>query len=232
ENGKVIAEARGEVRRGIEVVDFAAGMPTLLMGETVEGIARGIDSHTVRVPLGVVAGITPFNFPAMIPLWMFPLAITAGNTFVLKPSDRTPMTAVRLAELLLAAGVPAGVLNLVHGGREAVDALLDHPGVQAVSFVGSAPVARHVYARAAAAGASGGGGRRGRPARRGDGHRPGHPAGIEGPHPRLRGPRAAGRREAAGRRPPPGPRERLLRRADDPRRHRARHGGGARGDLR
>jgi len=152
ENGKVIAEARGEVRRGIEVVDFAAGMPTLAMGETVQGVARQIDSHSVRVPLGVVAGITPFNFPAMIPLWMFPLAITAGNTFVLKPSDRTPMTAVRLAELLLAAGVPAGVLNLVHGGREAVDALLDHPGVQAVSFVGSEPVARHVYARAAAAG--------------------------------------------------------------------------------
>jgi malonate-semialdehyde dehydrogenase (acetylating)/methylmalonate-semialdehyde dehydrogenase len=152
ENGKVIAEARGEVRRGIEVVDFAAGMPTLAMGETVQGVARQIDSHSVRVPLGVVAGITPFNFPAMIPLWMFPLAITAGNTFVLKPSDRTPMTAVRLAELLLAAGVPAGVLNLVHGGREAVDSLLDHPGVQAVSFVGSEPVARHVYARAAAAG--------------------------------------------------------------------------------
>jgi malonate-semialdehyde dehydrogenase (acetylating) / methylmalonate-semialdehyde dehydrogenase len=152
ENGKLIAEARGEVRRGIEVVDFAAGMPTLAMGEAVEGVARKIDSHSVRVPLGVVAGITPFNFPAMIPLWMFPLAITAGNTFVLKPSDRTPMTAVRLAELLLAAGAPAGVLNLVHGGREAVDALLDHPGVQAVSFVGSEPVARHVYARAAAAG--------------------------------------------------------------------------------
>jgi malonate-semialdehyde dehydrogenase (acetylating)/methylmalonate-semialdehyde dehydrogenase len=152
ENGKVIAEARGEVRRGIEVVDFAAGMPTLAMGETVQGVARQIDSHSVRVPLGVVAGITPFNFPAMIPLWMFPLAITAGNTFVLKPSDRTPMTAMRLAELLLAAGVPAGVLNLVHGGREAVDRLLGHPGVQAVSFVGSEPVARHVYARAAAAG--------------------------------------------------------------------------------
>jgi malonate-semialdehyde dehydrogenase (acetylating)/methylmalonate-semialdehyde dehydrogenase len=152
ENGKLIDEARGEVRRGIEVVDFAAGMPTLMMGETVQGVARQIDSHTVRVPVGIVAGITPFNFPAMIPLWMFPLAITAGNTFVLKPSDRTPMTAVRLAELLLEAGVPAGVLNLVHGGREAVDRLLDHPGVQAVSFVGSEPVARHVYARAAAAG--------------------------------------------------------------------------------
>jgi malonate-semialdehyde dehydrogenase (acetylating)/methylmalonate-semialdehyde dehydrogenase len=152
ENGKLIGEARGEVRRGIEVVDFAAGMPTLAMGETVLGVARNIDSHTVRVPLGVVAGITPFNFPAMIPLWMFPVAIAAGNTFVLKPSERTPMTAARLAELLLAAGVPDGVLNLVHGGSEAVDALLDHPGVRAVSFVGSERVARHVYARAAAAG--------------------------------------------------------------------------------
>jgi malonate-semialdehyde dehydrogenase (acetylating)/methylmalonate-semialdehyde dehydrogenase len=152
ENGKLIGEARGEVRRGIEVVDFAAGMPTLMMGETVAGVARNIDSHTVRVPLGVVTGITPFNFPAMIPLWMFPLAIAAGNTFVLKPSERTPMTAVRLAELLLEAGVPAGVLNVVHGGREAVDGLLGHPGIQAVSFVGSEPVARHVYARAAAAG--------------------------------------------------------------------------------
>jgi len=152
ENGKLIADARGEVRRGIDVVDFACGMPTLLMGETVEGIARGIDSHSVRVPLGVVAGITPFNFPAMIPLWMVPLAVAAGNTFVLKPSERTPLTAARLAELALAAGLPAGVLNLVHGGRDVVDALLDHPGVRAVSFVGSAPVARQVYARAAAAG--------------------------------------------------------------------------------
>jgi malonate-semialdehyde dehydrogenase (acetylating)/methylmalonate-semialdehyde dehydrogenase len=152
ENGKLIADARGEVRRGIDVVDFACGMPSLLMGETVEGIARGIDSHSVRVPLGVVAGITPFNFPAMIPLWMVPLAVAAGNTFVLKPSERTPLTAARLAELALAAGLPAGVLNLVHGGRETVGALLDHPTVRAVSFVGSAPVARQVYARAAASG--------------------------------------------------------------------------------
>ena len=152
ENGKLIGEARGEVRRGIEVVDFAAGMPSLMMGETVEGIAHRIDSQTVRVPLGVVAGITPFNFPAMIPLWMFPLAIAAGNAFVLKPSERTPMTAVRLAELLVEAGLPEGVLSVVHGGRETVDALVGHPGVQAVSFVGSEAVARHVYARAAAAG--------------------------------------------------------------------------------
>lgn len=152
ENGKLLADARAEVRRGIEVVDFACGMPSLLMGETVEGIARGVDSHTVRVPLGPVGGIVPFNFPAMIPLWMFPIAIAAGNTFVLKPSERTPLTAMRLAELLVEAGVPPGVLNVVHGARETVDALLDHPGLRGISFVGSEPVARHVYARAAASG--------------------------------------------------------------------------------
>lgn len=152
ENGKLLSDARSEVRWGIEVVDFACGMPSLLMGETLEGVARGVDSHTVRAPLGVVAGICPFNFPAMIPLWMFPVAIAAGNAFVLKPSERTPMTAVRLAEILIDSGLPPGVLCLVHGGRESVEALLDHPGVRAVSFVGSAPVARHVYARAAAAG--------------------------------------------------------------------------------
>ncbi len=152
ENGKLLVDARGELRRGIEVVDFAAGIPTLMMGETVQGVARNIDSHSVRVPLGVVAGISPFNFPAMIPLWMFPIAIAAGNTFVLKPSERTPMTAGRLAELLLEAGLPAGAFNLVHGGHEAAGALLDSPAVRAVSFVGSEPVARQVYTRAAAAG--------------------------------------------------------------------------------
>ena len=152
ENGKLLADARGEVRRGIEVVDFATGMPSLLMGETVPGVARNVDSWSVRVPLGVVLGICPFNFPAMIPLWMFPLAIAAGNTFVLKPSERTPMTAVRLAELLLAAGLPTGVLNLVHGGREVADRLIEHRDVRAVSFVGSAVAASQVYARAAAAG--------------------------------------------------------------------------------
>jgi malonate-semialdehyde dehydrogenase (acetylating)/methylmalonate-semialdehyde dehydrogenase len=152
ENGKLLADARGEVRRGIDVVDFSTAMPSLMMGETIQGVARNIDSHTARVPLGVVAGISPFNFPAMIPLWMFPIAIAAGNSFVLKPSERTPMTAGRLAELLLEAGLPAGVLNLVHGGRDAVGALLDSPLVRAVSFVGSHPVARQVYARAAAAG--------------------------------------------------------------------------------
>ena len=152
ENGKLLADARLEVRRGIEVVDFACGMPTLMMGETIAGVSRGADSHTVRVPVGVVAGICPFNFPAMIPLWMFPIAIAAGNAFVLKPSERTPLTAVQLAELLVEAGLPAGVLNLVHGGRETVDALLAHDDVRAVSFVGSEPVARHVYREAAAHG--------------------------------------------------------------------------------
>jgi len=152
ENGKLLDDARNEVRRGIEVVDFACGMPTLAQGRTALGIARGIDSHTWRVPIGVVAGICPFNFPAMIPLWMFPIAIAAGNTFVLKPSERTPLTGLRLAELFLEAGLPPGVLNVVHGAREAVDALLDHPLVRGVSFVGSEGVARHVYARAAASG--------------------------------------------------------------------------------
>ncbi len=149
ENGKVIAEARGEVRRGIEVVDFACGMPSLTMGETLDQIADGIDSHTVRVPLGVVAGICPFNFPTMIPLWMFPIAIAAGNTFVLKPSERTPLTGVRLAELLTDTGLPAGVINVVHGARETVTALLQHPSVRAISFVGSAPVAKYIYETAA-----------------------------------------------------------------------------------
>jgi malonate-semialdehyde dehydrogenase (acetylating) / methylmalonate-semialdehyde dehydrogenase len=152
ENGKLLDDARNEVRRGIDVVDFACGMPTLAQGRTVEGIARGLDSHTWRVPLGVVAGVCPFNFPAMIPLWMLPIAVAAGNAFVLKPSERTPLTGLRLVELLHEAGLPPGVANVVHGGREAVDALCDHPLVRAVSFVGSEGVARHVYARAAAAG--------------------------------------------------------------------------------
>ena len=148
ENGKIIEEARGEVRRGIEVVDFACGMPSLMMGEGLEQISSGIDSHTARVPLGVVAGICPFNFPAMIPMWMFPIAIAAGNTFVLKPSERTPMTGVRLGELLLQSGLPAGVFNIVHGARETADALIAHPSVKAISFVGSEPVARYLYQRA------------------------------------------------------------------------------------
>ena len=152
ENGKTLAEARGEVRRGIEVVELACGAPTLLMGTNLDQIARGIDEELIRFPVGVVAGITPFNFPAMVPLWMFPLAIVAGNTFVLKPSQRTPLTAVRLAELLQETGLPEGVLEVVHGAKEAVDALLAHPGVDAFSFVGSAGVAGYIYARAAAEG--------------------------------------------------------------------------------
>ena len=152
ENGKTLEDARAEVRRGIEVVDFACGMPTLMMGETVEQIARGIDGYTVRVPVGVAAGICPFNFPVMIPLWMFPIAIAAGNTFVLKPSERTPLSGVLLAELFSRTGAPAGILNLVHGGRDTVDSLLQNGDIRAISFVGSAPVAKYVYEQAAATG--------------------------------------------------------------------------------
>src|SRR5213594_2677589 len=151
-HGKTLDEARGEVRRGIEVVDFACGAPTLLQGRTLRQVSGGVDQDLCRYPLGVVAGIPPFNFPVMIPLWMMPLAVVAGNTFVLKPSERTPLGAVRLAELFLEAGFPEGVLNLVHGAADAVDALLRHPGVAAISFVGSAPVARHVYQTAASSG--------------------------------------------------------------------------------
>ena len=152
ENGKTLQDARGEVRRAIEVVDFACGAPTLLMGSTLDQIARGIDEELVRFPVGVVAGITPFNFPVMVPLWMIPVALVCGNTFVLKPSQRTPLGAVRVAELLAEAGLPAGAFNVVHGAKEAVDALLAHPDVAAVSFVGSAGVARYIYATAAAHG--------------------------------------------------------------------------------
>jgi malonate-semialdehyde dehydrogenase (acetylating)/methylmalonate-semialdehyde dehydrogenase len=145
EHGKTFAEARGDLFRGYEVVELACAAPTLLTGELLPNIARGIDGELARHPLGVCAGITPFNFPAMIPLWMFPLALVCGNTFVLKPSERVPLTAIRLTELLVEAGLPKGVFNLVHGGKESVDALLTHPLVRAVSFVGSTPVARHVY---------------------------------------------------------------------------------------
>src|SRR5690349_16850671 len=151
-HGKTLDEARGEVRRGIEVVDFACGAPTLLQGKTLREVSTGVDQDLYRYPLGVCAGIPPFNFPVMIPLWMFPLAVVAGNTYVLKPSERTPLGGARLAELLLEAGFPSGVLNVVHGARETVDALLAHPDVRAISFVGSEPVARHVYTTAAANG--------------------------------------------------------------------------------
>jgi len=151
-HGKTLDEARGEVRRGIEVVDFACGAPTLLQGRTLRNVAADVEQSFYRFPVGVVAGITPFNFPVMIPLWMFPLAVVCGNTFVLKPSERTPLGVVRLAELFLEAGFPQGVLNVVHGARETVDALLAHPLVAAVSFVGSEPAARHVYTEAASHG--------------------------------------------------------------------------------
>ncbi|MEP7345630.1 MAG: CoA-acylating methylmalonate-semialdehyde dehydrogenase [Gemmatimonadaceae bacterium] len=149
EHGKVFADARGEVQRGLEVVEFACGIPHLLKGEFSEGVSKGIDMYSLRQPLGVVAGITPFNFPAMVPMWMFAPAIACGNTFVLKPSEKDPGCPVRIAELFIEAGGPPGVLNVVHGDKEAVDTLLTDPRVQAVSFVGSTPIARYVYATAA-----------------------------------------------------------------------------------
>ena len=145
ENGKDKKDAGGEVRRGIEVVEFACGMPTLMMGESVRDVARGVDNVSYRYPLGVVAAITPFNFPCMVPLWTIPVAIGAGNAYILKPSERTPLSAQRLGELLAEAGLPEGVFSIVNGAREAVDAILEHPGIEAVSFVGSKPVAEHVY---------------------------------------------------------------------------------------
>jgi malonate-semialdehyde dehydrogenase (acetylating)/methylmalonate-semialdehyde dehydrogenase len=145
EHGKTLAEARASVQRGIEVVEFACGVPSLLMGQSLANIARQVDCETIRHPVGVCVGITPFNFPAMVPLWMFPIAITCGNTFVLKPSEKVPLSAVRVGELLMESGLPEGVMNIVHGDRECVDALLTHPLVRAVSFVGSTAVARHVY---------------------------------------------------------------------------------------
>jgi malonate-semialdehyde dehydrogenase (acetylating) / methylmalonate-semialdehyde dehydrogenase len=152
ENGKDAKDAGGEVRRGIEVVEFACGMPSLLMGETVRDVARGVDNMSYRYPLGVVAAITPFNFPCMVPLWTLPVAIGAGNAYILKPSERTPLSAVRLGELLAEAGLPDGVFNIVNGAHDAVNAILEHPGIEAVSFVGSQPVAEHVYRTGAAHG--------------------------------------------------------------------------------
>jgi len=152
ENGKTLAEARGELRRGIENVEVACGIPILMQGYNLEDVARGIDESMFRQPLGVVAAITPFNFPAMIPLWFLPYAIACGNTFILKPSERVPFTVALISELIDKTGLPKGVVNLVNGGKTAVDALLDHPSVQAISFVGSSPVARYIYSRAAANG--------------------------------------------------------------------------------
>ena len=152
ECGKTLAESLGEIRRGIENVEVTCGIPSLMQGYNSEDIARGIDEHTLRQPLGVVAAITPFNFPGMIPLWFIPYAIACGNCFILKPSEKVPMTSGRLFELIEQTGLPKGVAQLVHGVKETVDALLDHPTIRAISFVGSTPVARYVYSRAAANG--------------------------------------------------------------------------------
>jgi len=152
ENGKTLAESRGSVRRGIECVEVAAGAPSLLMGQALEDVAPGIDCEAVRQPLGVFAGIAPFNFPAMVPLWFYPFAVACGNTFVCKPSEQVPLSQQLIFGLVEEAGFPPGVLNLVHGGKEAVDALLAHPLVRGISFVGSSPVAQHVYRTAAANG--------------------------------------------------------------------------------
>lgn len=145
EHGKTLIESRGDVRRGIEMIEFACGIPSLLMGEVLENVARGIDCESIRQPVGVCVGITPFNFPAMVPLWMYPVALACGNTFILKPSEKVPLTAIKIVKLLEKAGLPKGVLNIVHGGRDCVDALLKHPKVKAVSFVGSTPVAKYVF---------------------------------------------------------------------------------------
>jgi malonate-semialdehyde dehydrogenase (acetylating) / methylmalonate-semialdehyde dehydrogenase len=152
EHGKVLSDAQGELVRGLEVVEYACGIPELLKGDYTEQIANGIDAWTMRQPLGVCVGITPFNFPAMVPMWMFPMAIACGNSFVLKPSERDPGVSLMLADLLKEAGLPDGVFNVVQGDKAAVDALLDHPKVRAVSFVGSTPVAEYIYARGAANG--------------------------------------------------------------------------------
>ena len=152
EHGKTRGEAKGEIQRGIENCAHACGIPTLMMGETLENVGPGIDCETVRQPLGVFAGITPYNFPVMIPLWFWPYAIATGNTFVLKPSEQDPLTHQRIVDLAVEAGLPPGVLNVVHGGRSVAEALLDHPEVAGVSFVGSSAVARDVYARAARSG--------------------------------------------------------------------------------
>jgi malonate-semialdehyde dehydrogenase (acetylating) / methylmalonate-semialdehyde dehydrogenase len=149
EHGKVLSDAQGEVMRGIDVVEFACGIPELLKTAFSDQVSTGMDNWTLRQPLGVVAGITPFNFPCMVPCWMFPMALAAGNAFILKPSERDPSASILMAELLKEAGLPDGVFNVVQGGKEAVDALLEHPDVQALSFVGSTPIARYIYQRGA-----------------------------------------------------------------------------------
>ena len=152
EHGKTLADAKGSIARGLDVVEFACGIPHLMKGEFSESVGAGIDSWSLRQPVGVCAGITPFNFPAMVPMWMFPVALACGNTFILKPSEKDPSTGLRLAELLVEAGLPAGVFNVINGDAEAVNALLEHRDIDAVSFVGSTPVAEHIYRSAAAHG--------------------------------------------------------------------------------
>ncbi len=150
EHGKVLSDAEGEVLRGLEVVEFACGIPHLLKGDMSDSVSRSVDTYSIRQPLGVVAGITPFNFPAMVPMWMFPIAIACGNTFILKPSEKDPSASLMLAELLMESGLPPGVLNVIQGDKEVVDAILDAEEIKAVSFVGSTPVAKYIYSRAAA----------------------------------------------------------------------------------
>ncbi len=152
EHGKTLPDAMGSVQRGMEVVEFACGIPQLLKGEYSENVGTAVDTHTLRQPVGVCAGITPFNFPAMVPLWMFPMAIACGNTFILKPSEKVPSASIRMAELLKEAGLPDGVFNVVHGDKAAVDAILNHSGIHAVSFVGSTPIAKYIYETCAKSG--------------------------------------------------------------------------------
>jgi len=152
EHGKTFNDAQGEIARGLEVVEFVCGIPHLLKGELTEQVSTGVDSHARRQPLGVCAGISPFNFPAMVPMWMFPVAIACGNTFVMKPSEKDPSLALEIAALLTEAGLPPGVFNVVNGDKVAVDAILAHPGIKAVSFVGSTPIAEYVYKTGTSAG--------------------------------------------------------------------------------
>src|SRR3954451_21366094 len=152
EHGKGFSDAQGEITRGVEVVEFACGIPHLLKGEVTEQVGRGVARWSPPQPIGVCAGITPFNFPVMVPMWMFPMALACGNTFILKPSEKVPSASIRMAELLQEAGLPDGVLNVVHGDKVAVDAILSHPGIQAVSFVGSTPIAKYIYETCAKAG--------------------------------------------------------------------------------
>src|SRR5205807_4854592 len=152
EHGKTFTDAKGDIQRGLEVVEFACGIPNLMKGEFSDNAGPGIDLYSLRQPLGVVAGITPFNFPAMIPLWKCAPAIACGNAFILKPSERDPGVPLMLAELMIEAGLPPGVLNVVNGDKEAVDAILDHPDIQAIGFVGSTPIAEYIYGRGCASG--------------------------------------------------------------------------------